>query len=190
MSDVLRAFFGGLRQGRLARLPFLGFWVLLWLLLALYGTGIAFGIGVAEPLIFDGPGAARDWLLGHFGPPVLVLLGLCGLLFVLAQLNLLAKRIRDMGLPGWSVLLVIALLAAALRYTLPPGGAPLDPETHGLLLLALLLIPSGIFTRQLSPAPLDQPATDGVTVEPGATAAPHETVEPVEVVAAGCRSHE
>ncbi|WP_295387241.1 DUF805 domain-containing protein [uncultured Thiodictyon sp.] len=176
---MLHAFFGGLTQGRLTRLPFLGFWVLLWLLVALYGTGIAFGIGVAEPLIFDGPGAARDWLAGHFGPPVLVLLGLCGLLFVLAQLNLLAKRIRDMGLPGWSVLLVIALLAAALRYTLPPGGGPLDPETHGLLLLALLLIPSGLFTRRPLPVSVDQPAADGAPMEPGATgSAPAEVPQP------------
>lgn len=145
---MLRAFFGGLIDGRLARLPFLGLWVLLWVLVFLYGAGIAFGIGVAEPLIFDGPAAARGVLLGHLGASALALLGFGCLLFVLAQLNLLAKRIRDMGLPGWSVLLVMALLSAALAYTLPAGSAPLDPDTQGLLILALLLIPSGLFARQ------------------------------------------
>ncbi|WP_295440597.1 DUF805 domain-containing protein [uncultured Thiodictyon sp.] len=178
---MFSAFFGGLRQGRLARLPFLGFWVLLWVLAVLYGVGIAFGIGLAEPLLFDGPTAAWGWLLGHFGPPVAALLGLCCLLFVLAQLNLLVKRIRDMGLPGWPMLLGLALLAAALAYTLPAGRVSLDPDTHGLLILALLLIPSGLFARRAPPVPVDAPVSDGAPMDPGATGSGPAEVSPEEV---------
>lgn len=169
---MLQAYLGGLTGGRLGRLPFLGLWLLLWVLFALYGLGIAFGIGVVEPLVFEGAGAARDRLLGHFGPRlgpgILAALGLFVLLFVFAQLNLLAKRIRDMGLPGWPVLLLLVLAAGALAYVLPPGGTLARPEDqangafNGFVALALLLIPGGFFTRRVVSAPsTDDPSGSG-----------------------------
>jgi uncharacterized membrane protein YhaH (DUF805 family) len=161
--QMLRTYFGGLTSGRLARLPFLGFWVLLLVLLLLYGLGIAFGIGVVEPLVFEGFEGfegAQVYLLANFGLTVLAALGLFCLAFGFAKLNLIAKRIRDMGLPGWFMLLVLALTSASLGYALPPGGSPTDLGNlvnggfYGILLLALLLIPSGWFAR---PAPTAAP---------------------------------
>ena len=166
---MLRTYFGGLTSGRLARLPFLGFWVLLLVLLLLYGLGIAFGIGVVEPLVFEGFEGfegAQVYLLANFGLTVLAALGLFCLAFGFAKLNLIAKRIRDMGLPGWFMLLVLALTSASLGYALPPGGSPTDLGNlvnggfYGILLLALLLIPSGLFVRQSPPSPVQTPASD------------------------------
>ncbi len=155
---MFRAFLGGLTTGRLARLPFLGFWLLLWILFMLYGLGIAFGMGLAEPLIFDDLATAQSYLLGQVAPALLVSFRLFCLLFVCAQFNLVAKRIRDMGLPGWSVLLLIALLSAGLGYALPPSLELMRLENqvngtfNGILVLALLLIPSGFFARRGPPA--------------------------------------
>ncbi len=169
---MFRAYLGGLTSGRLGRLAFLGFWLLSWVLFALYGLGLAFAIGLTEPLLFDGPlldgaGAARDYLAAHIGPLVLSALALFMLLFLFAQFNLVAKRIRDMGLPGWTVLLVLALASGALAYVLPPGGAlgrlenQANGGLNGLFVLALLLIPGGLFGRKRRPAPGEDTASAG-----------------------------
>jgi len=156
---MFRAFLGGLTTGRLARLPFLGFWLLLWVLFMLFGLGLAFGIGLAEPLIFDDLATAQGYLLEHIAPALLVGFALFCLLFVFAQFNLAAKRIRDMGLPGWSVLLLVALASAGLGYVLPPSLELMRLENqvngvfNGILVLALLFIPGGFFARRDRPAP-------------------------------------
>ena len=183
---MIRAFLGALTTGRLARLPFIGFWVLLWVLFALYGLGIALGIGLAEPLIFDDLATAQGYLLEHFAPPVLAALGLFCLLFVFAQFNLLAKRIRDMGLPGWSVLLLIALTSGVLGAVLPPGGELMRLENqvngsfNGVLVLALLLIPSGLFARRGPPAPVGDPATGSGQVDHTPTGSEAAAVPPAD----------
>ena len=47
---MFRTYFGDLRTGRLARLPFLGYLLLLTVLFTLFGMGIAFGISALNPL--------------------------------------------------------------------------------------------------------------------------------------------
>ena len=171
---MFRTYLGGLTSGRLGRLSFLGHWLLLWVLFALYGLGLAFAIGLTEPLVCDGPLAARDYLAAHFGPAVLAAFALFCLCFFFAQFNLIAKRIRDMGLPGWTVLLVLALASGALAYVLPPGGALARLENqangglNGLFVLALLLIPGGLFARQPAVAPAPDTAATGTEGQPAA----------------------
>ena len=183
---MFRAYLGGLTSGRLGRLAFLGFWLLSWVLFALYGLGLAFAIGLTEPLLFEGPlldraGAAQDFLAAHYGPLVLGALALFMLLFLFAQSNLVAKRIRDMGLPGWTVLLLLALASGALAYLLPPGGAlgrlenQVNGGLNGLFVLALLLIPGGLFGRKSRPEAGEDTASAG----PGdsSAASPSASVE-------------
>ncbi|WP_295586290.1 DUF805 domain-containing protein [uncultured Lamprocystis sp.] len=148
---MFRAYFGGLRTGRLGRLPFLGFLLLLSVLFVLYGLGIAFGVGLAEQLIRMDLSAAPGDLLEQIDVTALALLGPLFLVFGFAKANLLAKRIRDMGLPGWWTLLVIALAAAGLGSAMHASDVPLRESypihavISGLLSLGLLLIPSGLF---------------------------------------------
>jgi len=148
---MFRAYFGDLRAGRLARLPFLGFLLLLSVLFVLYGLGIAFGIGLAEHLIRADRVPAPADLWQQLDVTALALLGPLVLVFGFAKANLLAKRIRDMGLPGWRTLLVIAIAAAGLGYAMHASGVPLRESypihgaISGLLSLGLLLIPSGLF---------------------------------------------
>ena len=150
---MLRAYFGDFTTGRLTRLPFLGFLLLLSVLFVLYGLGIAFGLGAAEHLLRGDLPAAQADLLEHLGLPAIVLLGLFVLAFALAKWNLIAKRIRDMGLPGWWVLLVIVLADAGLASAMHAGGESMGRALpiHGLIgviiSFGLLLIPSGLFAR-------------------------------------------
>ncbi len=148
---MFRAYFGGLRTGRLTRLPFLGFLLLLAILFVLFGLGIAFGVGLAEHLIRADRGPAAAELVAQIDVTTLALLGPLVLVVGFAKANLLAKRIRDMGLSGWRTLLVIAIAVAGLSAVMHASGVPPRESVpiHGmistLLALGLLLIPSGLF---------------------------------------------
>jgi uncharacterized membrane protein YhaH (DUF805 family) len=160
---MFRAYFSDLRTGRLARLPFLGFLLLLSVLFVLYGLGIAFGAGLTEHLIRPDFLTAPADLLEQIDVATLALLGPLVLVFGCAKANLLAKRIRDMGLPGWRTLLVIAIAAAGLGYAMHASGVPLRESLPihrmigGLLSLGLLLIPSGLFQPRPPAAHPSQP---------------------------------
>lgn len=153
---MFRVYFGDLHTGRLTRLPFLGYLLLLTVLFALFGLGIAFGIGMIEHLLRGDLPAAPGDLLKLLGLPMAALLGLLVFAFGLAKWNLAAKRIRDMGLPGWWVLLIIVLADAALAGTMHASGesinraVPIHGMISGVISLGLLLIPSGLFTHQRS----------------------------------------
>lgn len=150
---MFRAYFGDLSTGRLARLPFLGYLVLLSVLFVFYGLGIAFGIGVAEYLIRGDLPAAQVYLTEHVGLPVIILTGFFILILGFAKLNLIAKRIRDMGLPGWWTLLGIYLAFGLVSFVLPSTDLLFNESNQvrgiiaGIITFGLILIPSGLFIR-------------------------------------------
>ena len=128
---------------------------------ALFGLGIAFGIGVAEYLIRGDLPAARVYLLEQVGLTATIALGLFVLAVAIAKWNLIAKRIRDMSLPGWRVLLIVVLADAALASVMSASGEPLG-RTYpihamigGLVTFGLLFIPSGLFGPKAQPAPIE-----------------------------------
>jgi uncharacterized membrane protein YhaH (DUF805 family) len=102
---MLKSYFGDVKSGRLQRLPFLGYFILLQIIMVAIAVGIGAGIGAVENLVGGDLQQAQEMLRTRFGIPVIILLAiLYGALFF-AMLNLEAKRIRDMGLPGWWPLL-------------------------------------------------------------------------------------
>ena len=163
---MFRTYFGDLRTGRLTRLPFLGYLLLLSVLFTLFGMGIAFGIGVAEYLIRGDLPAARDYLLEQVGLAAMLSLALFVLAVAIAKWNLITKRIRDMGLPGWWVLLIIVLADAALAWVMSASGEPLSRTypihamISGLVTFGLLFIPSGLFSPKAPPEPIETKAAE------------------------------
>ncbi len=136
---MLNTVFGEIRDGRIPRLTFLV------ALLALSAAGMAIMLGVfwvsgaAEAAASTGPGAdsaervaetlGRGWLLFLSGIGVTVFFG---------QANLWAKRIRDLGLPGWwTVLGVVVAVVLVSRLASDTAASALNLT----LLLALLLVP-------------------------------------------------
>ena len=149
---MLKSYFGDVKSGRLQRLPFLGYFILLQIIMVAIAVGIGAGIGAAESLVGGDLQQAQEMLRTRFGIPVIILLAiLFGALFF-AMLNLEAKRIRDMGLPGWWTLLAVAVISIILGvlYNLLVGAEPqTSSQSSGafsmIILLALLLIPSDTF---------------------------------------------
>jgi uncharacterized membrane protein YhaH (DUF805 family) len=140
---MITTYFGEIRNGRLLRLPYLGYSLLLQLLTFAVFMGIAFAIGVGEHLVGGDLEQAQMILQEKFSLPLLLLCAVLGALFAFANFNIMAKRIRDTGLPGWwgvGALMVIGIALSALL------SEELGSSFHTLSWVILLLIPSNSFS--------------------------------------------
>ena len=111
-----KVYFGEWQSGRLKRLPYLGYDVLLMVL----GFVIVMGV-----LLLAGGSMERILSMGLAG--VLESMGLVLILAIfvvfialgIANLNIMAKRIRDMGLPAWGTVAGIILMSIVLNLLFP-----------------------------------------------------------------------
>ena len=117
---MLKTYFGEWGEGKLQRLPYLGYHVLLmFLVVAIILAGI-FAVGAAENLIGGDLATTQKMLMDKFG--IVAIIGIAALMFfaMLGQVNILGKRIRDMGLPVlWTIFAIIAL-SMVLNFIFPP----------------------------------------------------------------------
>jgi len=142
---MIETFFGDIADGRLARLPYLGHWVLLSLAVLVLLFGIGAAIGVGEQLIGGDLQQAQAKLREWFTLPFFVLFGLVVAVVFFAGANLTAKRIRDIGLPGWWSVLAIALLVGIVTGTV---SEQVGSSVQLAIWLALVLVPSNVFAKR------------------------------------------
>ena len=148
--------FGDVKGGRLARLPYLGYLVLLMAI----GMGIMFGgiviVGGIERMMGGDIQQTQEMLLQNFGVPGLILIVVVALLLGFANLNIAAKRIRDMGLPGWWTMLGVVIVSMAVALVFPGETIVQDGQTlmqsslpssvlDLVVFAALLLVPGNMF---------------------------------------------
>jgi uncharacterized membrane protein YhaH (DUF805 family) len=96
---------------------------------------------------------AQVALEDSLGPVGLIVVAALFALLLLAQLNIMAKRVRDMGLPAaWLFALGWLLLSGLVSSV---GGPALGGLLSLLVLLALLFVPTGAFAK--GGASADQP---------------------------------
>lgn len=148
---MLGTYFGEIKTGKLKRLAYLGYSILLNIIvLAIVFGAIAFVAGI-ENLSAGNLQETQAKLMQNFGRPAMIAFLLFGAFVAFANANLMAKRFRDMGLAGWwSVLAVIVLSAVVGTVFQNP-----DPETPALIpgilnavvWIILLLVPSNAFSR-------------------------------------------
>ena len=124
LRSILRDLFGELPNGRLMRIPFLLY--ILGGLILLFPLTIIFGATLVA--FAKSSGIDFRWVIYPF---------IAVAAFVAA--NLTAKRIRDIGLPGWTTLVVVNVLLTALMYVVPEK---LAGALNALFLLALIFTPS------------------------------------------------
>ena len=138
---MLQTIFGDIRNGRVSRLRFLV------ALLVLTAAGMAVMLAL---LWFSGAAGAAasldagaeefETVLEGLGGGWLFALAAAGLVLFFGQINLWAKRFRDIGLPGWWMVLILIGLGSVV------SGMVSDQVSSGLnlaVLLALLLVPGG-----------------------------------------------
>ncbi len=62
-------------------------------------------------------------------------------MLVFAKLNIMAKRFRDIGGPGWLLVLAVAALGAALSLI---AGETISSLFSSAVFLVLVLVPGGV----------------------------------------------
>lgn len=141
---MFKVLLGDIRNGRLARLPYLGYSLLLVALAVIFGLAIVLAIGAGEHILGGDLEQTQARLREWFTVPLIVVVGLAGLLLTFAAANTTAKRIRDAGLPGWWLVLAIMVVTGVVSgATSPEAGSGL----HSLIWIVLLLIPTNAFAR-------------------------------------------
>jgi len=140
-----KAYFGNFSAGRLKRLQYLGYAILLAVLMTALMLAIVFAIGAGEHLIGGDLQQAQDKLRGWFGVPATIIVMVVFMAAALAKLNIMAKRIRDMGLNGWwlAIAILLAIGATSTMHTEQTGGF-----VFCFVSLALLLVPSNTFGKK------------------------------------------
>jgi uncharacterized membrane protein YhaH (DUF805 family) len=139
---MFSVYWGDSDLGRLTRRAFLGWFLLLTLIQAVVAFGLGVAITTAERML--------DIELLEAQLPLRDSLGLMGILFVsaifllllLGQLNIMVKRVRDMGLPNpWLIMLAWLPLAWILNFS--GAEVALGGVFSLALFVVLLLVPSG-----------------------------------------------
>ncbi len=141
---MFKKIFAAIKTGTLARLPFLGYTLLLNVLLILILMGIAASLGITENMLHADIQQTQQILADKFGTVTILGVMIIMSLFVFGSLNIMAKRLRDMGLPGWISILVLFILASLLGFILQPKAIQIF---QAAVFLALVLIPGGLFKK-------------------------------------------
>ncbi len=158
-------YFGDWSNGRLKRLPYLGYDVLLMVL--------AFAIVMGVIMLGGGfEGIMNPDLLAGMGVVVVIFFFLFFIALLVANLNIMAKRLRDMGLPAWGSVAAIIVISIVLEMLFPaqqmemsavavntPDGVSTAMDTNAstgsvvsnlfnlIVFLCLILIPSNAFNK-------------------------------------------
>ena len=142
---MTKALLGEVKTGRLMRLQYLGYSLLLSLLMFGFGLATVLAIGAGEHIIGGDLQQAQDKLREMFTLPLMIVFAVVIPLSVFIAANIMAKRIRDIGLPGWWTLLVIIVLESVASYAV---SNEIGSGLHTLVWIVLLLIPSDTFKKQ------------------------------------------
>jgi uncharacterized membrane protein YhaH (DUF805 family) len=138
---VLKDYLGELANGRLTPVRFVVLWVVLVVAFLAVMLGMGAAIGITERIIGGDIATTQEVIRQKFGLPALIVLLILGVAFIFAHLNILAKRARDIGLPGWLVaILVAALLGASSQSATGIGGL--------IAVLLLAVLPTDMLARK------------------------------------------
>jgi len=107
---MLKTYFGEWGSGTLQRLPYFGYHILLMVLVAAVIFAGIFAVGATENLMGGDLEATQKLLADKFGIIAIIFIAALVFITILGQVNILGKRIRDMGLPVlWTILGIIVL---------------------------------------------------------------------------------
>ena len=140
MNNLFRTYFGDVTGGTLARLQYLSYSLIVGVLFIVIGLGIGILLGVSEHLVGGNIQEAQAVLRERFSTLFGIALVIISAFFGYALLNIMAKRIRHMGLPAWPVVVVV-IVASGMAAQF--AGDNVQQGFSTAVLLALLLIPGG-----------------------------------------------
>jgi len=119
MPAITTSLFGAVKNGRMTRLPFVIYMSCIQLVLLLYVIGVGVAAGLGDVALIGDLDQAQQRLSDFISTPFILATVVFFLAAIFAHLNILAKRIRDIGLPGWWLLLgyvIVRIILSALGY--------------------------------------------------------------------------
>jgi len=135
---MIKALFGDVKTGRLMRLQYLGYSVLLSVLMFGFGFAVVAAIGAGEHITGGDLQQAQEQLRERFTLPAMLVFAVITPLFVFIGANIMAKRIRDIGLPGWWMVLAIFVISGVVSYMV---SNEVSSGLNTLVWVVLLLVP-------------------------------------------------
>ena len=169
---MLKTYFGDWGTGTLQRLPYLGYHVLLMVLIIAVIFGGLMVVGTTENILGGDLASTQKMLMDKFGIVAVIATVLLVFVVMFGQINILGKRIRDMGLPVLWTILGIILISIILNTVFPPEEVTLSASAMNaanasttevtatstssmivqafdmLIFLCLILIPSNTFKNK------------------------------------------
>ena len=136
---MIKALLGDVKTGRLMRLQYLGYSLLVYLLMFGFVFLVILAIGAGEHIIGGDLQHAQDKLREMFTLPAMIVFAVIMSLFLFMVANIMAKRIRDIGLPGWWSVLAIIVITGIVSYMV---SNEVSNGLSTLIWVVLLLVPS------------------------------------------------
>ena len=144
---MIKALFGEVKTGRLMRLQYLGYSVLLSLLMFGFGLAVVMAIGVGEHIAGGDLQQVQDQLREQLTLPVMLVMAVVMPLFLFIGVNIMAKRIRDIGLPGWWTVLAIFIVSGVVSYMVSDNAGSI---VNTLAWVAAVLVPGNVLAKGTS----------------------------------------
>lgn len=141
---MIKALFGEVKTGRLMRLQYLGYSVLLSLLMFGFGIAVVMAIGVGEHIAGGDLQQVQDQLLEQLTLPVMLVMAVVMPLFLFIGVNIMAKRIRDIGLPGWWTVLAVFIVSGVVTYLVSDNAGSI---VNTLAWVAVVLLPGNALAK-------------------------------------------
>ena len=137
-------YFGELKKGKLKRLAFLGYQLLLSLVIVAFALTVVLLMGLGEHIVGGDLAQAQDVLRTKFTLVFMLVFAVFILAVGFSFANIAAKRIRDIGLPAWTTLGVFLLVVILTAVIINQQTSSI---IHSLFALLLLLTPSEQFNK-------------------------------------------
>jgi uncharacterized membrane protein YhaH (DUF805 family) len=141
---MIKALFGEVKTGRLMRLQYLGYSVLLSLLMFGFGIAVVMAIGVGEHIAGGDLQQVQDQLREQLTLPVMLVMAVVMPLFLFIGVNIMAKRIRDIGLPGWWTVLAVFIVSGVVSYLVSDNAGSI---VNTLAWVAVVLLPGNALAK-------------------------------------------
>ena len=141
---MINALFGEVKTGRLMRLQYLGYSVLLSLLMFGFGLAVVMIIGVGEHIAGGDLQQVQDQIREQLTLPAMLVMAVVMPLFLFIGLNIMAKRIRDIGLPGWWTVLAIFIVSGVVSYLVSDNAGSI---VNTLAWVAVVLVPGNALAK-------------------------------------------
>jgi len=139
---MFNAYYGEFSSGRLKRLPYFGYIVLLAVLFFAFMLATVATIVGFEKAIGGDLAMAQELIRNSLSIPYMIILAIFMFALFVGGLNIFAKRARDTGLPGWLFVLGFIIVSMLVAKFISPNAGHSINIIVGLL---LLFIPSDTF---------------------------------------------